>query len=54
MLGEGHPGAQDGRRRVDEFQLYDSIMVDHDRPNLLFTPREQYCKDLDIDDMAYN
>ncbi|KAF2868355.1 cytochrome P450 [Massariosphaeria phaeospora] len=48
MLGGGRPGRSDGRGRRDEFQLYDSIVVDHDGPNLVFTPRGDFWKELEI------
>ncbi|CAG8953233.1 hypothetical protein HYFRA_00003436 [Hymenoscyphus fraxineus] len=38
-LGEGVPGRTDGRHRVDEYQLLDLAVADHDGPNLVFTPR---------------
>lgn len=37
----------EGRERVDEFQLYESIVVDHNGPNLLFTPRGNFWRDLE-------
>jgi cytochrome P450 len=46
-LGEGQSGRQDGRGRQDEFQLYDSIVVDHDGPHLLFVLRGEYWKELE-------
>lgn len=46
-LGGGWPGRTDGRGRRDEFQLYDSIVVDHTGPNLVFLPRDGYCEELD-------
>ncbi|KAK7742359.1 hypothetical protein SLS53_004504 [Cytospora paraplurivora] len=49
-LGGGSPSSTDGRNRYNEFQLYDSIVVDHtlSGPNLVFTPRGDYCKELGI------
>ncbi|KAH7310803.1 cytochrome P450 [Stachybotrys elegans] len=38
-LGQGTPGSTDGRHRVDEYQLYDTLTADHQGPNLVFTPR---------------
>ncbi|KAI1127292.1 cytochrome P450 [Nemania abortiva] len=40
-LGGGGPGGWDGglRDRVDEFQLYDAFVGEHDGPNLTFIPR---------------
>ncbi|KAI4592503.1 hypothetical protein KJ359_011085 [Pestalotiopsis sp. 9143b] len=39
----GHLGGGDAqsrsRPRVDEFQLYDALIADHDGPNLVFSPR---------------
>lgn len=45
-LGEGQPGRTDGRGRKDEYQLYDIATADHDGPNLVFKPRENFCTDL--------
>lgn len=45
-LGGGSPGSTDGRGRRDEFQLFDSIVVDHTGPNLLFQPRGGYWEEL--------
>lgn len=53
-LGGGWPGRTDGRNRRNEFQWYDSIVVDHSGPNLVFTPRGDHWKELMIqeeDDM---
>lgn len=47
-LGEGWPGRTDGRGRADEFQLYYSMVVDHDGPILIFTPRGDCWKDLEV------
>jgi cytochrome P450 len=38
-LGEGHPGQKSGRNRVEEYQLLDLAVADHDGPNLSFTSR---------------
>lgn len=46
-LGGGWKGRTDGRGLRDEFQLYDSVVVDHNGPNLMFTPRGDYWKDLE-------
>ncbi|KAJ4393463.1 hypothetical protein N0V93_002675 [Gnomoniopsis smithogilvyi] len=46
QLGEGQPGRTDGRDRKDEYQLYDIATADHDGPNLIFKPREGFCRDL--------
>lgn len=48
-LGEGQPGKTDGRGRIDEYQLYDLAVADHDGPSLVFKPREDYSKDLETD-----
>ncbi|EDO03013.1 hypothetical protein SS1G_05490 [Sclerotinia sclerotiorum 1980 UF-70] len=45
-LGEGQPGNMDGRDRVDEYQLFDLAVADHDGPNLMFIPREEYWREL--------
>lgn len=45
-LGEGWPGRTDGRGRIDGFQLYDSIVVGHEGPNLVFTPRGEFYREL--------
>lgn len=45
-LGGGWKGGKDGRERVDEFQLYSSLVTDHTGPNLIFTPRGDYWKEL--------
>jgi hypothetical protein len=44
-LGGGSPGAEYGRRRPDEFQVYESFVVDHDGPNLVLVPRGDYWKE---------
>ncbi|KAI1087945.1 cytochrome P450 [Rostrohypoxylon terebratum] len=43
-LGGGGLGGWDGglRDRVDEFQLYDAFVGEHDGPNLTFIPREMF------------
>lgn len=48
-LGGGGPGAGEGRRRLDEYQLYDSFMAAQEGPNLIFRPRENYWEDLGND-----
>jgi cytochrome P450 len=45
-LGEGQPGRSDGRNRTDEYQLLDHMVSGHDGPNLVFTPRGEYWKEL--------
>lgn len=47
-LGGGRPGQVDGRGRREEFQLYDSIAVDHKGPNLIFSSRGDGWKELDL------
>jgi cytochrome P450 len=49
-LGGGSPGRTGGRRRPDEFQLYYSLVVENDGPNLVFTPRGSYWKDLEANE----
>ncbi|ETS74034.1 hypothetical protein PFICI_13900 [Pestalotiopsis fici W106-1] len=44
-LGGGDPQSS-SRPRVDEFHLYDSLIADHDGPNLVFSPRDTYWKEL--------
>lgn len=46
-LGAGWEGRTDGRGRVDEFQLYDNVVVEHTGPNLVFTPRGDCWKELE-------
>ena len=36
-----------GRGRPDEFQLYYSLVVENDGPNLVFTPRGEWWKELE-------
>ncbi|KAG6358759.1 hypothetical protein INS49_012278 [Diaporthe citri] len=45
-LGGGWAGRTDSRGRRDEFQLYDSIAVDHTGPNVVFLPRGRYYEEL--------
>ncbi|KAI7788161.1 cytochrome P450 [Diaporthe eres] len=45
-LGGGWPGSTDSRERRDEFQLYDSIAVDHTGPNVVFLPRGRFYEEL--------
>lgn len=49
-LGGGWPGSKDGREKPGEFQLYDSIVVDHSGPNLKFTPYSDHWKELEAKD----
>lgn len=47
-LGGGREGStEEGRGRVDEFQLFDSIVLDHHGPNLIFKPRGDFWRDLE-------
>ncbi|KAK3329251.1 cytochrome P450 [Apodospora peruviana] len=46
QVGGGKKGAEDGRDRPDEFQLYDNIAADHDGPNLVFAARREHWRDL--------
>lgn len=46
-LGGGREDGPEGRRRVDEFQLKESIIVDHSGPNLVFKPRGNFWRDLE-------
>jgi len=39
-VGEGHPGANDGRHRVNEFQPEDHLTSQKDGPMLEFRKRE--------------
>lgn len=45
-LGSGRKGAARGRDRPDEYQLYDRFMAEHEGPNLIFRPRENYWEEL--------
>lgn len=45
-LGEGEPGRSDGRGRKGEYQLFDLAVADHDGPNLVFRPRDEYWHEL--------
>lgn len=47
-LGEGEPGRTDGRGRKDEYQLFDLAVADHDGPNLVFRPRDEYWQELGV------
>ncbi|KAI0201487.1 cytochrome P450 [Astrocystis sublimbata] len=47
-LGAGRSsGAAQGRRMSTEYQLYDVFISIHDGPNLVFSPRGDFCRDLD-------
>ncbi|KUI55558.1 hypothetical protein VP1G_02911 [Cytospora mali] len=43
-VGEGTPGARDGRDKISEFQIYDIFTARHDGPYLTFRPRGDLCK----------
>ena len=45
-LGEGKPGSADGRDKPEEFQLYAGVVVGHEGPNLVFTPRGEFIREL--------
>ncbi|KAI1253593.1 hypothetical protein MGN70_005803 [Eutypa lata] len=45
-LGSGRKGAARGRDRPGEYQLYDRFMAEHEGPNLIFRPRENYWEEL--------
>lgn len=49
-LGEGEPGRTDGRGRKEEYQLFDLAVSDHEGPNLVFRPRQEYWQELDVAD----
>ncbi|RYP42528.1 hypothetical protein DL767_000216 [Monosporascus sp. MG133] len=52
-VGGGAPGRTDSRGRRDEYQLYDVIAGEHDGPYLVFTPRDDTCKGLQVDGLAF-
>ncbi|KAK6212772.1 hypothetical protein LQW54_004861 [Pestalotiopsis sp. IQ-011] len=45
-LGIGRRGAESGRDRPDEYQLYDYFMAEHEGPNLVFSPRGKHWEEL--------
>lgn len=45
-LGSGRRGGAPGRDRLDEYQLYDYFMAEHEGPNLVFSPRGKHCEEL--------
>ncbi|KAF1950263.1 cytochrome P450 [Byssothecium circinans] len=45
-LGGGTPGSKNGREKPGEFQLYEGVVVGHDGPNLVFSPRSACFEDL--------
>jgi hypothetical protein len=46
--GHGIPGKKDGRERMGEFQLYDTFGSKHVGPNLVFHPRGDLWKEIDV------
>ena len=46
-VGGGRSGYSTGRDRVDEFQLYDQFIADHDGPCLMFKARDELWKELE-------
>ncbi|KAK8065057.1 hypothetical protein PG997_011804 [Apiospora hydei] len=46
--GEGRTGRTDGRGRVDEFQIWDSFGSTHLGPNLVFEPRGELWKEIEM------
>ena len=46
-VGSGKSGYSTGRDRVDEFQLYDQFIADHDGPCLMFKARDELWKELE-------
>lgn len=48
QLGGGWQGGdKSGRGKLDEFQLYDSVVVHHDGPCLIFKPYEDHWEELE-------
>jgi cytochrome P450 len=45
-VGGGKPGAEDGREKIGEYQLYDVLSAGHDGPYLMFHPRKGSGDDL--------
>lgn len=45
--GAGAPWKREGRKRTDEFQLYDIFSSMHAGPNLVFKPRGDLCKEIE-------
>ncbi|RYP07931.1 hypothetical protein DL764_002202 [Monosporascus ibericus] len=52
-VGGGAPGRTDSRGRRDEYQLYDVIAGEHDGPYLVFTPRGDACKGLQVNGLTF-
>ncbi|KAK7968020.1 cytochrome P450 [Apiospora aurea] len=46
--GEGRAGRTDGRGRVDEFQIWDSFWSTHLGPNLVFEPRGELWREIEM------
>ena len=46
VIGAGKAGAEEGRERLSEFQLYDIFNMAHDGPYLNFRVRGDFWKDL--------
>ncbi|KAK5625828.1 hypothetical protein RRF57_001544 [Xylaria bambusicola] len=49
-FGEGEPSRTDGGGGLDEYQLYDLVVADHDGLNLPFNPRELYWTDFKMNE----
>lgn len=47
-LGEGELGREDGRDRMEKYQLFDLAVADHDGPNIVFRTRGEYWKELEV------
>lgn len=45
-IGGGMSGGSTGRKRVDEFQIYDQFIADHDGPCLMFKVRGELWQEL--------
>ncbi|KAI1120938.1 cytochrome P450 [Nemania abortiva] len=43
QVGAGRKGAESGRERPEEYQLYDTFSSIHDGPCLVFAPRGDFC-----------
>lgn len=50
-VGAGNSGLRSGRRRKEEFQLYEIISATHDGPNLMFHSRGDSWREL-VDSQA--
>ncbi|KAK7750393.1 hypothetical protein SLS62_007692 [Diatrype stigma] len=49
QVGGGVPGRTDGRGRPEEFQLHDIFAAAHDGPNLVFRPRGDFWRDINVE-----